>query len=104
MTNREPDFLFNMTVPINVATKEEQDMLVPHLDPFLKVLVDQGHLSEVEAASYVKFASELSAFVPFMLDGFLQSYRNEISRQSTTKQIQEDAEAAKNLDSKKLIV
>ena len=101
---REPDFVFNLQVPVNVPTQEEQDMIVPHMDPFLAKLIEKGHLSAEEAAAYVKFASELGSYLPFMLDAFVGSYRNNKNSNSVKQQLQKDAEDAKNVDSTKLIV
>lgn len=104
MTNREPDFMFQLTVPINVPNEEERALIAPNMEDFIVKLVEAGHLSEEEAVAFVKFSSELGAYLPFMMDAFVQSYRSNKNNNATKRQLQEDAEAAKQLDSKKLIV
>lgn len=95
----EPDFIFNLNIPVNEPSNEEVDMISPHLESYLQALVDSGYLTSIEAVAFVKFTSELGSFVPFMMDSFLQSYRNsqsEKSRNSIRSQLEEDAEIARN--------
>lgn len=89
MNRPNPDFLMTMNVPINVPTQEEVVMLSDEntMEPFLRALVDAGHLTREEVAAYIKFVMEFSSFTPFVMDSFLQSYRHAMSQKEEESRI-----------------
>lgn len=93
---REPDFVFNLQIPVNVPTQEEVDLISPHLESYIQQLVESEHLSQEEAVAFVKFASELGSFTPFMMDSFLQSYRrNKTETDPRVEEVRKNAEIAR---------
>jgi hypothetical protein len=74
------DFVFGINIPVNIPTTQEIELISGSLEDHLNVLIQKGHMTMEEAVAYVKFSSQLAAFVPFMLDGFLQSYRSNIQQ------------------------
>lgn len=75
---RTHDFVFGINVPINRPTEEEIAALGGSLEDHLQRLIDSEFMTLEETVAYVKFSAQMSSFVPFMLDGFLRSYRENI--------------------------
>lgn len=69
--------VINMTInfPIAIPQDDEIQALKGSLEPFLQALIANGYMGLEETIAFVKFASEFSAYAPFVLDAFLQSYR-----------------------------
>lgn len=82
MNRRQPDFMMGLNLPINIPTEEEIEMLTnpETIEPFLQALIEAGHMSAEEVAAYIKFVSEFATFTPFVMDSFLQSYRNAMAQ------------------------
>lgn len=78
MSEKQHDFIFGINVPINRPTEEELKALSNSLEEHLQRLIEQNFMTLEEAVAYVKFSTQMSSFVPFMLDGFLKSYRENI--------------------------
>jgi hypothetical protein len=76
MNEKQYDFLFGLNVPVNRPTDEEIYALRDGLEDYLKQLIGSGYMTTEEAVAYIKFSAQLSSFVPFLIDGFLSSYRN----------------------------
>lgn len=74
------DFVFGVNIPINRPTPEEVQALADSLEDHLQQLIDSGFMTIEETVAYVKFSAQMSSFVPFMLDGFLKSYRQNIAK------------------------
>jgi hypothetical protein len=77
---REPDFVFGINVPVNIPTEQEVEYISSSLEDSISTLVHSGYITMEEAVAYVKFSTQLASFVPFMLDGFLSSYRSNKQR------------------------
>jgi ribose 5-phosphate isomerase RpiB len=69
------DFVFGINIPINIPTESEIDSVKNNLEKSFSQLIDNGYMTLEETVAYVKFATNLAAFVPFTLDGFLETYR-----------------------------
>lgn len=78
--SQQHDFVFGINVPINRPSQDELDALSGSLEDHLQRLIDNEFMTLEEAVAYVKFSAQMSSFVPFMLDGFLKSYRENIRR------------------------
>lgn len=78
--NTQPDFVFGINVPVNIPSEEEVETLSESLEESLRSLIEADYLSTEEAVAYVKFSTQLASFVPFMMDGFLNSYRSNVER------------------------
>lgn len=74
------DFVFGINIPISRPTEQEMDAVSGNLETSFNELIKSGYMTTSEAVAYVKFATNLAAFVPFTLDGFLESYRANIKR------------------------
>jgi hypothetical protein len=81
MSEKAYDFLFGINIPINRPTDEEVYAIRDGLESYLKHLIGSGYMTTEEAVAYVKFSSQLSSFVPFLVDEFLKSYRNSKKQQ-----------------------
>jgi hypothetical protein len=77
---KEHDFVFGINIPINIPTEIEIESVKNNLERNFITLIEQGHMTLEETVAYVKFATNLAAFVPFTLDGFLDTYRANIER------------------------
>lgn len=77
------DFVFGINIPVNVPSEQEVATLAGSLETYLTSLVESGYLTVEEAIAYVKFSTQLASFVPFMMDGFLKSYRENMRRRET---------------------
>jgi hypothetical protein len=73
---KQHDFVFGLNIPINVPTQEEIESVRNNLEDNFARLIETEYMTIEETVAYVKFATNLAAFVPFTLDGFLESYRS----------------------------
>lgn len=80
------DFVFGINIPVNIPSEEEIQLITGSLEDHINALIESGYMSPEEAVAYVKFSTQLAAFVPFMLDGFLQSYRANVQQLNEAKQ------------------
>lgn len=78
--NKDYDFVFGVNIPINKPTQEEIDALSESLEEHLTHLIESEFMTMEEAVAYVKFSTQMSSFVPFMIDGFLKSYRENMRK------------------------
>lgn len=74
---QQPDFVFNLAVPVFKPSEEEVQVMsnTQNIEPFFAHLVKSGYLNTEELAAFVRFTLQLSSFTPFLLDEFLNSYR-----------------------------
>lgn len=79
---KKPDFVFGINIPVNVPTEEEISTISDSIEDYFKTLISSGHMNTEEAIAYIKFVSHLSSYVPFMIDGFLKSYRENKERKA----------------------
>ena len=78
MDNQQrPDFIFNLAVPVFKPTDEEVQVVSnsQNVEPFFSQLLKDGYLTPEELAAFVRFTLQLSSFTPFLLDEFLNTYR-----------------------------
>lgn len=89
--NEQPqhDFVFGINIPVNVPTEQEVEALRGSLENHLTQLIESGYMTVEEAIAYVKFSTHLASFVPFMMDGFLASYRSNMEKRA--RQMEADA-------------
>lgn len=73
--SKSPDFVFGINIPVNIPTQQEIDYISSSLEDSINTLIESGYINTEEAVAYVKFSTQLASFVPFMLDGFISSYR-----------------------------
>lgn len=83
---QQHDFVFGINIPVNVPTEQEVATLSGSLETYILSLVENGYLSIEEAIAYVKFSTQLASFVPFMMDGFLKSYRENMRRREEVQE------------------
>lgn len=81
MDNQQPEFVFNLAVPVFKPSQEEIEAVsnTQNIEPFLARLVKSGYLTTEELAAFIRFTLQLSGFTPFLMDEFLSSYRNQIN-------------------------
>lgn len=77
---KQHDFVFGINIPINIPTETEIEAVSNNLEQNFAKLIESGYMTLEETVAYVKFATNLAAFVPFTLDGFLESYRSNVAR------------------------
>jgi hypothetical protein len=77
---KEHDFVFGINIPINIPTEKEIESVKNNIEKNFQYLIDQNYMTIEETVAYVKFATNLAAFVPFTLDGFLETYRANIAK------------------------
>lgn len=75
-------YAFNLQIPIVIPEAETVELLTENLEPHLKKLVDAEHMTLEEVAAYLQFINYMSGISPFMMDAFLQTYR-QIKRQDS---------------------
>jgi hypothetical protein len=80
------DFVFGINIPVNIPTSQEIELISDNLEEHLNTLIKNNYMTIEEAVAYVKFSTQLAAFVPFMMDGFLQSYRSNIQHLNSQKE------------------
>jgi DNA-binding NtrC family response regulator len=83
---KQHDFIFGINIPVNIPDSQEIELIEGSLEEHINALIQTGHMTIEEAVAYVKFSAQLAAFVPFMLDGFLQSYRSNIQQLNQQKE------------------
>lgn len=67
---------FNLQLPLDFPSPEEVEALrdAPK-EEFLQKLLDVGYITLEELAAYYRFTYHVSGVTPYLLDGFLASYR-----------------------------
>lgn len=77
MEQQQPDFVFNLAVPVFKPSEEEVQVMsnTQNIEPFFAQLVKDKYLTTEELAAFVRFTLQLSSFTPFLLDEFLNTYR-----------------------------
>lgn len=88
MSNTTADFVFGINIPVNIPREEEINAISDSLEDSIMSLVGSGYMTLEEAVAYVKFSTQLASFVPFMLDGFLKSYRANMEKLNSSTEVQ----------------
>lgn len=84
---KEYDFVFGINIPINKPTPEEIESVKNNLEKSFYHLIEAKYMTLEETVAYVKFATNLAAFVPFTLDGFLDTYRANVANKKVNSNI-----------------
>lgn len=84
-----PEGMLVLQVPMFSPTEEEIRAIesVEGVEPFLQHLRNDNYLTNEELAAYLKFVNIFSMYAPFILDSFLEGYRNSKKPRETDKLI-----------------
>lgn len=76
--NNQPDGMLVLQVPIFTPTPEDISLVESQgaVEPFLHQLRETGYISNEELAAFIKFMNIFALYGPFVLDSFLEGYRN----------------------------
>jgi hypothetical protein len=75
------DFNFGLTIPINRPTQRDIDNLKDEqMEEYIKHFISTGYMTKEEAVAYITLTTYISSYIPFMLDSFLTSYRESVAR------------------------
>jgi hypothetical protein len=84
---QQPDFVFNLAIPVFKPSEQEIEVMSDprNIEPFFAQLLQQGYLTPEELAAFVRFALQVSGVTPFLLDEFLNTYRQHETEVSKSK-------------------
>ena len=75
MSDKSHDYVISIAFPGKRPTEDETSLYTDTVEPFLNKLVEDGYLTKEELAAYIMFVAQFSQLSPFILDEFLNQYR-----------------------------
>lgn len=79
--NEENQAAFSLQIPIGIPAQEDVDIISNSLEPYLQALISAEYMNNEEVTAYLQFTSYVSSIAPFLLDAFLETYRQLKSQQ-----------------------